>query len=110
MGKWKAKVTQRKLRNQEDEQLFKTNLQLECVVRSSSKWMYDSAQGLNKGLKNMLIRLPSQILGLLRPKLPEVYGCDSLADSQTVDQHQRCTSGRDAVVDTGREERRSVTC
>lgn len=56
------------------------------------------------------MRLPSQILGLLRPKLPEVYGCDSLADSQTVDQHQRCTSGRDAVVDTGREERRSVTC
>lgn len=55
------------------------------------------------------MRLPSQILGLLRPKLPEVHGCDSLADSQTVDQHQRCTSGRDAVVDPGREERRSAT-
>lgn len=45
VAKCQTKVAQRKLQNQ------KTNLQQEYVDRSSLKWMYDSAKGLNKGLK-----------------------------------------------------------
>lgn len=46
------------------------------------------------------------MIELWRPEVPELNGCDSLVDSQTVDQHQRCTGGRDAVADAGRDEKR----
>lgn len=103
-------------KKKESNKIFKTNLQVKRLVRSSLKWTYDSAQGLNKGLNqnmalmglkvNVATKQPFSDNRTLEPKVPELYGSDSLVDSQTVDQYQRCTGGCDAVADTGRDEKR----
>lgn len=69
--------------------------------------MYDSPQDLNKGsnwnmaLMGVKASVAPKMIELNKFKIPEVNGCDSLIDVQTVDQNQCCTSGCDAVADTG---------